>query len=313
MILQALRDRPPPELTQSLEVFDSRFSYPLGSDRTFRISHGEDYPRFFRSMGDARCFVAEKKLGVIGAIGVAIRTLTMPDGYQSQAAYIGDLKVEATARGSLVFARLAAAAAAWARPQVNVAFGVVMGGNAALPTQYTGRAGIPAFLPVGKIVVLRFPTDLHSDRSAQVASAADGESQYRLLGRGRFFASGGNPAERSEVEPIWLHHRDSLACGRLEDTRRGKRLIDSDGVEMQSAHLACFAWRTAQSASDLINSARYHAARLGFPALFVAVSEPDMAPLGEVLGPIDKLIAPATIYAAGVTAEADWIINSSEI
>ncbi|HEY8750262.1 MAG TPA: hypothetical protein VIM11_19920, partial [Tepidisphaeraceae bacterium] len=89
MTVHALRDQPPPDLARALAEFDARFSYPLGPDRSFHISHGEDYPRFFRAMGDARCFVAEKRGRVTGAIAVAIRTIRSPDGDERQAAYIG--------------------------------------------------------------------------------------------------------------------------------------------------------------------------------------------------------------------------------
>lgn len=313
MNLHVLRDGPSPSLATALAEFDMRFSYPLGAGRSFRISHGEDYPRFFRAMGDARCFVAEQDGRVIGALGIAIRTVTMPDGSVRKTAYIGDLKVDATARGSFVLLRLAQAADAWARPQVSAAYGVVMDGTGALPPQYTGRIGIEAFAAIGTICVLRFPTAPESGEHLRIASQPVGEACFNAISHGRYSASGGNPAERSQMEPFWLVHRDGLACGRLEDTRRAKRLIADDGNEMHSAHLACFAWRTSEAALELVQSARSHAASLGFPALFVAVSLRDMEVLDAPLGAIDKVIAPATIYGAGLTAGADWIINSSEI
>src|SRR5947209_14573153 len=157
MTIHALRDRPTPQLARALAEFERRFTYPLGPGRSFRISHGDDYPRFFRAMGPATCFIAQKEDRVIGALGVAIRPLLMPDGNQRAVAYIGDLKVDPDARGTAVFLRLALAAVAWARPQVDAAFGVVMDGTAASPATYSGRAGIPAFLAAGKISVIRFP------------------------------------------------------------------------------------------------------------------------------------------------------------
>ena len=44
----------------ALARFEEQFTYPLGPGRTLRISHGDDYPRFFRAIGDAACFVAER-------------------------------------------------------------------------------------------------------------------------------------------------------------------------------------------------------------------------------------------------------------
>jgi hypothetical protein len=196
---------------------------------------------------------------------------------------------------------------------VQAAFGVVMDGTRASPTAYTGRIGVPAFLEIGKIVVLRFATAIESGGRRLVAPAAQGEACHLAMTRGRFVATGGDPAERSEIAPTWLIHPERLACGRLEDTRRAKCLIDNDGFEMKSAHLACFAWRTPQAASELIQAASRHAAGLGLPALFVAVSERDMLALETALGPVEKVIAPATVYGAGLPGGADWNINSSEI
>jgi hypothetical protein len=313
MTVRTLHDQPPPELAQTLETFEARFTYPLGPGRSFRISHGDDYPRFFRAMGDARCFVAERNGQVNGVLCVAVRAITLPDGSQRQAAYIGDLKTDPQSPGSFVLLRLAQTAIAWARPQVTVAYGVVMDGTRAEPTNYTGRIGIPGFRKVGNIIVLRFAAAIEPDDRCHVCSKEEGEERHRTLGRGRYFAEGGNPAERSEIDPFWIVRAQGLACGRVEDTRRAKRLIDSDGVEMQSAHLACFAWQTPQAAAELIHSARGHAARLGFPALFVSVPERDMPALDPALGGIDKTIAPATIYGAGLPAGGDWNINTSEI
>src|SRR4029077_10210784 len=107
MTLHALRDRPSSELARALAEFDSRFSYPLGPGRSFRISHGEDYPRFFRAMGEAACFVAERQGEVLGTIGCALRRVLSPDGRERDAVYVGDLKVAPPARGGRVLVRLA--------------------------------------------------------------------------------------------------------------------------------------------------------------------------------------------------------------
>jgi hypothetical protein len=188
-----------------------------------------------------------------------------------------------------------------------------MDGTRASPTEYTGRVGVPSFLQVGKVIVLRIPTAVESNGVCEIVDATKGEDCHENLSRGRYAAVGGNPAERSEMEPRWLVHPEGAACGRLEDTRRAKRLIDSDGIEMQSAHLACFAWRTPRAAAELIHSARSHAARAGLAALFVALAEVDAEAVESALGPIDKVIAPATIFGVGLKGDQVWNINSSEI
>jgi len=316
MTIHALRDRPTPQLARALAEFERRFTYPLGPGRSFRISHGEDYPRFFRAMGPATCFIAQRDHRLVGAMGVAIRPLLMPDGSQREVAYIGDLKVDPDARGTAAFLRLALTALAWARPQVDAAFGVVMDGTAALPASYSGRVGIPSFLAVGKISVIRFPTGRDQAAPADdrwTASRERGIECYQALCAGRYTAWGGAPAERSEMMPLWLVHPDGTACGRLEDTRRAKRLIDCNGTEMISAHLACFAWRDPRAGAELIHAARRRAATENRPALFVAVADQDVPALEDALGVGEKVFAPATVYGAGLLSGPAWNINTSEI
>jgi hypothetical protein len=313
MTIHSLHDAPAPPLAAALAEFEAKFIYPLGPGRSFRISHGEDYPRFYRSMGDARCFVAERDGRVLGVVGVAIRRLTLPDGATRQAAYIGDVKTDSTVRGSSVYLRLSRAADAWVRPQVTAAFGVVMDGTPVPPGRYTGRAGIPEFTPVAAVKVWRVPTETNAPDQGRLVDDQQGRAIFASLCRGRVFSDGGAPAERSETSPVWIVDRDDLACGRLEDTRKAKRLIGSDGIEMHSAHLACFAWKTTEAASVVIQTARRHAALLGFPALFFAVSGKDTGLFETVGMPADAAIAGATIYGVGLPDSADWVINTSEI
>src|SRR5437588_48708 len=96
-----LQDPPAPDLARALEVFEEQFSYPLGPGRTFRISHGADYPRFFRAMGEAAVFVAEREGQVLGTVGAALRRLRTPDGTEARVAYLGDLKVLPAARAAV--------------------------------------------------------------------------------------------------------------------------------------------------------------------------------------------------------------------
>ena len=105
---------------------------------------------------------------------------------------------------------------------------------------------------------------------------------------------------------------DGSACGVLEDTRNAKRLISEDGSELVSAHLSCFAYNTVSAGARLIEIARRQLARLAFPALFVAVAQPDAKELGEFLPQAGLTTAPATVYGAGLPT-GNWNINSSEI
>ena len=106
------------------------------------------------------------------------------------------------------------------------------------------RLGLPLFSELGKIMVLRLSSSRIPLSSADrwLTTAERGESCYLRLSTGRYACPGGNPPERSEMEPLWLMEPGGQACGRLEDTRRAKRLIADDGIEMRSAHLSCFAY-----------------------------------------------------------------------
>ena len=99
MNVHPLSASPAPELARALERFEEQFRYPLGPGRFFRIAHGEDYPRFFRAMGEGICFVAEREGRALGVIGAALRRLTLPGGEERLVVYLGDLKIDASARG----------------------------------------------------------------------------------------------------------------------------------------------------------------------------------------------------------------------
>jgi hypothetical protein len=316
MIVHQLRGPPPVELAEALTVFETQFTYPLGPGRSFRISHGDDYPRFFRAIGEAACFVAERQGRVLGTLGAAVRPLVLPDGSERGVVYLGDLKIAPSARGGRTLPRLARAAQDWVGNRADAAFAVVMDGTSATPERYTGRLGIAAFREVGKILVLRLLTATEradADERFPAAPAPAVEACYRRLSLGRYAGRGGNPVERSEMGPIWLMHPDGSACGRLEDTRRAKRLIEDDGTEMRAAHLSAFAYANVQTGAELIREALRRAAALAFPALFVAVPALEAESMRRTLEGIDIVLAPATVFAAGLQPFSFWHLNTAEI
>src|SRR6185503_13365627 len=129
MKVHPLCDPPALSLAQALAEFEAPFTYPLGPDKFFRITHGADYTLFFRAQGEGACFIAEHQDQVVGSLGTVVRRLWMPGGVERRVAYLGDLKIAPGARGGVVLARLARAAQAWLRPKVDAGFGVVMGGT----------------------------------------------------------------------------------------------------------------------------------------------------------------------------------------
>src|SRR5262249_30973080 len=119
--------------------------------------HGDDYPRFYRAMGDARCFVALECGRVVGVLCAALRPLLWPDGGERLVGYLGDLKTVSDIRSGWVLLEFLAGVEAWGRRRAAEAFGVVMDGTRATPDRYSGKVGIPLFSALGKTMVFRFP------------------------------------------------------------------------------------------------------------------------------------------------------------
>jgi hypothetical protein len=315
VIVHVLHEAPPPELAAALEAFERQFEYPLGTSSTFHIAHGADYVRFFRAIGEAACFVVQKR-EILGVLSAAVCHLQAPDGSVAPAGYLCDLKLAPAARRSLAICRLAQTAEPWLRARCDRAFGVVMDGTSAIPTRYTGALGIPAFREVAKIMVFRVPVragDLAGGGTAAEVSPAEAAAVAQRLGAGRFLTRGGNPAVRSEMVPVGLLLPDGGACGVLEDTRRGKRLLTPDGSELLSAHLSYFAYTSPAAGAALLRDALARSGRLGFPALFTAVPQRDAEDLCRALNRDDLVPAPATVYGHGLPVGADWNINTAEI
>jgi len=310
-----ISEPPSPSLAHALAEFEEPFTYPLGPTRFFRISHGTDYTLFFRAQGDAACFVAQQQGRVIGVLGTALRRLQMPNGRECTTAYLGDLKIAPSSRGGLVLARLSQVAEAWLRPKTDSAFGVVMGGTARTPESYSGRAGVPHFREAARVVIFRIIVAGEGGEPDAPRYQTDSKTCldcYRRLSLGRFACPTGGREPRSEMPPVWLMRPDESACGMVEDTRKAKRLIAGEGSEMLSAHLSCFAYRTAGAGADLIKVALRHASAAGLPALFVAAAESDSHELRAHLGTLHALPAPAIVYATGLSGSS-WNINTSEI
>jgi hypothetical protein len=302
-------------MARALERFEEQFRYPLGPGRYFRIAHDKDYPRFFRAIGEGVCFVAEREGKILGVLGAALRRLALPDGKERLVVYFGDVKIDPPARGGRTLLRFAEAVRHWVGTRADAAFGVVMDGTSASPGNYTGRLGIPLFSELGKIMILRCPTSGIAVYPCDgwFTTEERGSACYMRLSRGRFACPGGNPVERSEMQPLWLMEPGGRACGRLEDTHRAKRLIADDGIEMRSAHLSCFGYGDPCAGVDLLRVALGQAARRGLPALFVAVAVCEAKDFCRLLEGMAPGLAPATVYGAGLEAGPVWNINTAEI
>lgn len=156
MKIDVLSGQPDPPLAIQLERFESAFRYPLGAGRSFRISHGDDYTRFFRAIGNARSFVAHDDVRILGVVSVALCELFPPGERPITAAYFSDLKVVSPGMGNVLL-KLLNEAIEWARQHANCCFSVVMDGTSRSPAHYTGRLGIPQYEELTKLMILRFP------------------------------------------------------------------------------------------------------------------------------------------------------------
>jgi len=315
VIVHTLTGPPPDGLARALASFEEQFTYPLGPDRSFRVSHGADYPRFFRAIGEPACFVAVHDGAVLGTLGTALRRLRLPDGSERRTVYMGDLKVVPSARRGRTSSRLFEACEARYLPVAEALYGVVMDGTRVTPHFYPRRAGLPPTEVVGHVVVFRIPTtDAPPAPDDQVCHPTDrlAEACHRRWVAGRYCAPAADPAVRSESAPRRLMLSDGSACGLLEDTRQAKRLI-GDGGELRSAHLSDFAYRSPADGARLARLALPMAARRGFPALFVAVSADEAGAFREELAVAEAVAAPATIYGLALEPGARWSINTAEI
>jgi hypothetical protein len=155
MRVKVLCEPPDADLAAELSEFERQFRYPL--DRGwFRIDHGDDYNRFYRCLGEAVYVVARDDAGITGVCSAARRQVHRPGESSQSALYLGDLKLAARARGGLTLLRLAKAVRD-SFPEARCAYSVVMNGTSRTPAQYTGRAGLPEFRPVGEVLICSYP------------------------------------------------------------------------------------------------------------------------------------------------------------
>ncbi len=305
---------PESTLASALARFESGFRYPLGKDGWFSISHGDDYTRFFRAIGDTRCFVADRDGTVVGVVSVARCQLRQPGGVDVEAAYFSDLKVTRPGSGRALL-RLLQESVGWARQSpATPGFSIVMDGTSRDPSSYTGRLGIPQYIQLSKLMILRIPSDHRGDTAQVIESSLTEVGEcYRGLTKNDYATAGGSPTIRSRMTPMGLILASGGACGILEDTRRGKRLYRGDGSEMVSAHLSSFGYRTAQDAVSLLKSASVRCREMGVPAIFVSLPWARHEAVLKLLPQNGIVKAPATVFGFGFCANENWSVNTSEI
>jgi len=312
-----LQSLPSPSMQSALRQFEKQFTYPLSQAGRFSIEHAVDYCRFVQAMGPGRSFIVEKNGIIKAAIATSIRLLKISTGQYLQAAYICDLKTgpEANCGHSLLSAM--EAAFIWCKPQAQAAYGVVMQGTAADPALYSGRLGIPHFSPVASVTVLQITLSGGSrvdttDKAVIETTERASREQFGQIAGG-YACQLGTPELRSQLAPVWL--TSSGASGCLEDTRKAKRLISTDGNEILAAHLTNFAYTSATAACKMISAAAEKAKEKKFQSMFVCFPGEDRPEIFHKLteAGIEALATGATVYGHGLEERQPWFIHSSEI
>jgi len=302
-----------PELAAEIARFEAGFTYPLGPTTRFRISHGDDHTRFFRAIGPACCAVALHNDRVLGLLAAAIRPMRLGTDPAQPVGVLGDLKIDPEARSGVVLRGLLHTISAWLRERTQTALGIVMDGTAVTPDRYTGRLGIPGFPLLTQLTILR-------------VAARPGPTPWRapaataLAAHARLTASCGvavpRPTavvERSRMTPQWFCAPDGSACGRVEDTALAKRLITTDDVDLQTAHVSAFAWNDVVNGATLLRQAAALAAIHGHEGVFVAIPAGEADGLCAALSDHPHQRATAGLYGAGAPPALRWLLDSAEM
>ncbi len=304
-----LRQPPPGPLGRALVEFEGQFTYPLGANDSFSISHGPEYLTFFQAIGDAVVLVIEDEGRVLGTLAAVIRSLRLPNGQVQKVAYLADLKLVREVRFQL--RRYLLAMNEYLTVPSNCGYAVVMDGTRSTPDRYTGRS-IPSFQPQAKVTVLTLQTHAGSERDCEVEEARLNQRWAESRPGGGVVPLTGHSQVRSERKPQALEW--GSACGLLEDTRRGKRLLHTDGSEMRAAHLSRFLFENERDGAALLEQAARRCAREGVPVLFTCLPESAAQRLLPHLRQFQVLPAPATVYGVGFPPDwTEWWVDSAEI
>lgn len=324
MIVHAFSSPLPKRLTEQLEEFETQFRYPLGPDNYFSISHGKEYLPFFMAMGAATLLVAEHKGNIVGTMVLVRRPMRIessgsgdvePSPKSTEAHYVCDLKISPTARSTSALARMLRVAEEIVRSsESHMCYSVVMAGTSSQPVSYTGRMNVPKFEAVGEIAIVRF-LSASCDDSANVHEASPDlfDQICETLPRQGIQPALCDSALRSIIPVQRFVHRDGTAGGCLEDTRRGKRLIQASGEEVVSSHLSNLRASDPQAAADLIRFAFGRSMSLGFPAMFCSMPTNVWNLLQPSLQGLTYHLTSATVYAYGFPNGMHWWIDTSEI
>ena len=197
----------------------------------------------------------------------------------------------------------------------HACYSVVMAGTGKLPTDYTGRVGVPVFENLAEITILRLAAGGPARKSmnCRMVDALEMQSASERMGLAGYRCGTVKPQCRSRMEPVHFIAGDGDACATLEDTRLAKRLFLDSGEEMVSAHLSSFQYRSAEAAGSLLKNAMEIARLSGCPAVFCAVPTDRILDLRHCLSGLEVIEAPATVYGIGLQRGMEWWMDTAEI
>ncbi len=321
MIRTHVWSKPPPEYCERLREFELQFDYPLTDTARFRIEHSLEYERFFSTLGESLTVVVESGGTILGVLSSVIRTLRHSRGELEKWLYIGDVKIDPSARSGHVLKRLFLATRTWVGEKCTKGYSVVMEGTGVTPGTYTGRIGIPQFRPVQSVTILglkteslrQFPID-----SAKILTSNDPHDDCEHLQRTQAHGrapqwSMGNRSIRSRMKLVWLSDPSTGCTGLLEDTRGSKRLYDDNSEELLYAHLSSVQYRSPKDLIPIVVEAGRVAYDEGLTNLLVAIPATECSSLSGLVENTQHEVLSSTVYATDQTEGLGLPISSSEI
>jgi len=312
MISVSKCDSIPPHLCDEMADFELSFRYPLGCDNSFRISHGEDYGRFFRSIGKSRIYLARHHDSqVLGCLVVVQRSLRLKDS-QTNCLYVGDLKLRPGVNGKVLYCLIREAYEDLYQERDIPQYCVVMDGTKHAPSDYSGRLGLPKFEKRGQISILRCPySNSSKDKNFEELDLSSAQALSEELNQSDYSFPLSRPAVRSEAKPRAFALKDGSAVCVLEDTLASKRLYDERNREIVSGHFSSFQYDSPQSAVHLINALMGQLKPEKYPAFFFSVPECYSEQFLQLMP--QAQLAQATVYGRNIEYSSSWQINTSEI
>jgi hypothetical protein len=304
----------PLAIGSALARFEREFTYPLGAHARFRISHGEDYLPFFRAMGEPDLTLMESQGEILGCLARVRRRLSLDGKAAIDAHYLCDLKLRSASRGTITLPRLILETKRVIESSASQrCYCIVMGGTGKLPTDYTGRLGVPRFEKLGDIVILRLESHAAENPSCRIVTSEAFDAVSLDLPRTGYSALTVDRSSRSVIEPMHVVAGNGNACGIIEDTRKGKRLFMEDDSEMISGHLSRISFASTGAAVSLLSDAVSVAREAGLPALFAAIPASKADAILPELRSLHVSVAPASIYGHALEAGHEWWIDTAEI